>query len=32
VSQDGRFLMIENLPALAARPITVVLNWSREKR
>jgi serine/threonine protein kinase len=31
VSQDGRFLMIENPPALRARPIAVVLNWSSAK-
>jgi len=31
VGRDGRFLMIENLPASAtARPITVVLNWFEE--
>ena len=30
--RTGGLLMIEGLPALAARPITVVLNWSREKR
>jgi serine/threonine-protein kinase len=32
VSRDGRFLMIENLPASPARPIAVVLNWSSAKR
>ena len=31
VGRDGRFLMIQNLPASAtARPITVVLNWFHE--
>ena len=31
VGRDGRFLMIENLPATTtARPVTVVLNWLEE--
>ena len=32
VSRDGRFLIIERLPASPARPIAVVLNWSSAKR
>jgi hypothetical protein len=30
VAPDGRFLMIEDLPAPALGPLTVALNWHAE--
>jgi hypothetical protein len=30
VARDGRFLMIEDLPAPALGPLTVALNWHAE--
>jgi serine/threonine-protein kinase len=30
IGPDGRFLMIEDLPSVPARPVTVVLNWFEE--